>query len=418
MKFSTFKKLHHTLWGRIAIALFSFFLIIFLFLFTPWGNLALKPLLEERLSRLSGTQVIVSELSLHYNKFHILCRDTLSNTQIVHGGFSLLTLRMYGHYHLHFAQTGGLNPLPFTWETSGALSGGITAFDIIGRAKLARGDALYHLQLHRFALSMIDLKIDALSIEPLIHLMKYPSDTDATLNATIHLSGIDTRDIAGKISLETRTSRFTATEIVEDNTTESFSLAKLLSDKYGVVKPFKINLTTDISLDEAGAMEQLAGIPLRGKADVSGVIRGDEKELTVHAHSPIAGGNTSSTVIYKNLEPSKISLHTQHADIGSLFRFLAFKPPLEGKLEMQSDLTGHGGLITLKLTNASTVPQVLKDEYNLTQPKTRFNALLTADLDKSNVHYRGIFKSDLSRMEIDNTTTRDQMLRELLKSLR
>jgi hypothetical protein len=417
MKFFTYKKFHQTVGGKITIALLSFFLAASLLL-TPWGNLALKPLIEERLTALSGTEITVRELNLGHNKFHLVCTDTASNTLSAHGGFSLLTLRMYGHYDLLFTNASGVNPLPFGWKTSGALSGGITAFDIIGRAMLGRGEIHYRLELHRFKLSIIDLKMDAVALSPFIRLMHYPSDNDAALYGKLHLSGIDKRDITGQLSLKTRTGRFTPTPILPDDSNESFRLTKFLADKNGVVAPFKMDLTADIFLDEAGVIEQFTGIPLHGEADLAGFIRGDEKHLTLHAHTTLSHSNTNGTLMIDNLEPSHLKLHAQDADIGALFHFLTRKAPLEGKLKADADLTPKGGVITLSLANAVTVPKVLKEDYNLTQPTTRVNASLSANLSDTEVHYKGLFTSDLTRMEIDNTTTHDQMLRELLRSLR
>lgn len=417
MKFFTYKKFHQTVGGKITLSLLAVFLAAALLL-TPWGNLALKPLIQERLTALSGTEITVRELSLDYNKFHLVCTDAASNTLSAHGGFSLLTLRMYGHYDLLFTKISGVNPLPFGWKTSGALSGGIAAFDIIGRALLGHGETHYRLEFHRFKLSTVDLTIDAVALSPFIRLMHYPSDNDAALYGTLHLSGIDKRDITGQLSLKTRTTRFTPTQIFPDDSNESVTLKKLLADENGIVYPFKINLSADLFLDEAGVIEQFAALPLHGEADLAGFIRGDEKHLTLHAHTTLARSNTNGTVIIDNLEPSHLRLHTQHADVGALFRFLTLKSPLEGKLNADADLTPKGGVMTLSLANAITVPKVFKDDYNLTQPITRFNASLSAKLSDTEVHYNGVFKSDLARMEIDDTTTHDQMLRELLRSIR
>lgn len=412
------KKAHRTRAGKVFIAVFSLLLALYLLLFTPWGNLALKPLLEARLSSLANTEITISELKLRPNKFHLTCGDRKSDLLNMHGGFSLLTLRMYGHYNLYLAQNGTLNPLSFEWRTSGALSGGIAAFDIMGRAVLEKGEAQYHMQLHRFKLSIIDLKTDALPAVPFVRRFDYPFDADTLLYVKLHLSGIDKRDIAGDIFLKTRTKRFAPTAIVQEDSNESFSLRKLLADKDNSVKPFKIDLTADISLDEAGIIEQFAGRPLRGNADLNGVIRGDEHRLIFHAHSSLAHSTTGATVTFDDLEPSQISIHARHADIAPLFHFLALNAPLEGNLNADADLKSKGGKASVEFLNASTVPKILKEDYNLTQPAVRFNASIIADMTSKEVHYRGTLKSDLSRMEIDSTTTHDQMLRDLLKMIR
>lgn len=406
--------LRRALLGKTFLSILGVVLLLYVLLFTPWGNLLLQPLLEERLSALSETTITVRELSLRHNKFHIVCTDPVSNTFSAHGGFSLLTLRMYGHYDLHFSELNGTNPLPLAWKTSGALSGGIAAFDIMGRASIKEGAVQYRLQLHRFKLSTLDLTVNRLPISPFMNLMHYPTNTDSALYAQLHMSGIDKRDITGELSIKTDTTRFTPSALIEEDSNESFNLRKFLADENGIVKPFKIDLITNVSLDELGILEQLSGIHLRGKGDLNGFIRGDNKYLALHAHSTLAQSSTKATVIINNLEPYHVTLHVQHADLGELFHLVSLNSPLEGNLDIHTDLTQNGGLIDLHLMNALTIPKVFKDDYNLTQPSIRFNASVTADLSDKGVHYKGVLKSNLTRMEIDKTTTHGQMLRELL----
>lgn len=409
--------LRRALLGKIFLSILGVILLLYILLFTPWGNLLLKPLLEERLSVLSETTITVRELSLRPNKFHIVCNDTVSNTFSAHGGFSLLTLRMYGHYDLHFSELNGTNPLPITWKTSGALSGGIAAFDIMGRASIQQGEVQYRLQLHRFKLSTLDLTLNRVPITPFMNLIHYPSNTDSVLYAQLHMSGIDKRDITGEFSIKTDTTHFAPSTLIEEDSNESFSLRKFLADKNGIVKPFKIDLSTNVSLDELGILEQFFGIHLRGKGDLNGFIRGDDKHLALHAHSTLAQSSTKATVIINNLEPYHVTLQVQHADLRELFHSVSLNSPLEGHLDIHTDLTQKGGVIALNLMNVLTIPKVFKDDYNLTQPPIRFNASVTADLSDKGVHYKGILKSNLTRMDIDKTTTHDQMLRELLQSI-
>jgi hypothetical protein len=357
------------------------------------------------------------EFSLRHNRFHLMIQDTFGNTLSTQGGFSLLTLRLYGHYRLECFHEKGLNPLPEPFKTEGALSGGISAFDIHGNATVFGGDILYQIELHRFHLSILELKLHNIAYEPLLHSLKYPSKTDTTLSGNIALRGFDRRDVEGLIHMSTQTHRFTPTPIKEDNN-ESFDLKSLLRDKYGRIKPFDVNITIDASLEHAGVLEQFVGIPLGGSAEFSSTLSGNEKLLTLQAHTDVAQSNTFLFVSIPDLEPSSVTFHLNHADLKEAFALFALNAPVTGRVDGAGEFTTKGGIVTVNVTKASTLQDVLRQEYNITQPLIHFDAAVRAEIIPKGVHYRGSFKSDLSRMEIDTTTTHDQMLSELLKTLR
>lgn len=408
---------HRTKIGLILLSFLGFILTLSLIFFTPWGNRLIAPIVEKSLSAGLSTQMSVQEFSLSHNRFHIIAQDNVGNTLSAQGGFSLLTLRMYAHYRIECLTQGGFNPLSTALKTEGSLSGGIASFNIRGNATLFGGDILYKIELHRFHLATLDLTFDQLGYEPILHYLAYPSNTDTTLSGAITLKGFDRRDITGDIHLATLTKRFKPTPIkVEDDNT-SFNLKSLLADSYGRIKPFDIHVTLESSFEHAGVLEQFIGIPLAGEFNVKGVLEGDETVLKFKATSDIAQSETKLTVDFPDLEPSSIRFNLRDADAQQTFTFFALPSPITGQISAYADLNTTGGKLQISVTEGSTVPSVLQQHYRITQPLIRFNGDVSADISTKGVHYRAQFKSDLSRMEIDNSTTHDQMLRELLKTL-
>ena len=92
------------------------------------------------------------------------------------------------------------------------------------------------------------------------------------------------------------------------------------------------------------------------------------------------------------------------------------KADLNGPPNLAAQYTTQGKL-QINVTKGLTVPEVFKEHYRITQPLIHFNAAINADLSKKGVHCHAAFKSDLTRMEIDNTTTHDLMLHDLLQTL-
>jgi hypothetical protein len=409
--------LHRILLGKVALSLFGAALLLYLLLFTPWGNRLLTPLVEKSLSSALSAPITVREFALHHNRFHLMAQDEFGNTLSMQGGFSLLTLRLYAHYRLECFQKGVLNPIGVPFKTDGALNGGIAAFMIQGNADIFEGNILYQIELHRFHLAILDLKFHNIAYEPLLSLLDYPSDTDTTLSGDITFNGFDRRDVEGNIRLQSQTHRLTPTPIMEDSN-GSFDLKSLLADEYGRVKPFNVNITVDAALAHIGILEQFIGMPLNGSAQLNATLSGNEKLMRFKAHTDVAKSDTSFRVKIANLEPESLSFDLKHADIEKIFALLILPSPLTGQANAYGDLNTTGGKFDFDITKGKTIPDVLRQEYNITQPLIHFDAEVHADMNKKGVHYRGSFKSDLSRMEIDNTTTHDQMLSELLKTLR
>lgn len=410
------RTLHRTRYGKIILFLFGTLFALYLFLFTAFGNRLMTPTIEKSLSYSLGTPISVQEFVLTRNRFHLLFQDQLGNTVSTQGGFSLLTLRMYAHYRIEGFQHGGFNPISKSFKTEGSLSGGIASFNIHGNGTILDGSIIYKLELHRFSLATVDMALNKIAYSPLMELLHYPSNTDTTITGTIALNGFDRRDVGGKIYLTTHTKRFVPTPITEDSN-ESVTLKSLLADPNGRVKPFCVDVELNVSLEHAGILEQFVGRALGGKLHVKGTIKGDEKRLRLNCTSDVARSDATLLIEIPNLEPSSIIFDLKHADAEQAFALFALPSPIKGELSAYTKLNTTQGKLQINVTKSLTVPEVFKEHYHITQPLIRFNATINADLSKKGVHYRAAVKSDLARMEIDNTTTHDQMLRDLLQSI-
>lgn len=413
---NTFRSLRRTKIGNILLFAFGSAALLFIVLFTPLGNRLTAPVIEKALSSALSTPVSLSDFALSYNRFHLKAHDHVGNTLSTRGGFSLLTLRLYAHYRLECFHESGMNPISAPFKTEGALSGGMGALDIRGSADIFRGDILYKIELRRFHLATADLKLHNIAYEPLLHWLDYPSDTDTLINGTIDLSGFDRRDVDGYIYLSSQTHRLTPTPILEDDN-ESFDLRTLLADKFGRIRPFDVNVTLNAALAHAGILEQFVGLPLAGEGDLNATLSGDEKHLRLHARTNAAQSDTALTVNIPDLEPSSVLFDLKHADMEQAFAFFTLPAPISGRGSAFGEFNTTEGKLTLAITQGKTIPNVLYTEYQITQPLIRFNSVISAKMNEKGVHYRASFKSDLSRIKIDNTTTRDQMLRELLNTL-
>ncbi len=408
---------HRTVPGKILLSFLGIILLSGFILFTPLGNRFMKPIVEKSLSLTIDTPISLETFSLSHNRFQLLFHDEIGNAFSAQGGFSLLTLRMYAHYRLSCIDKGGINPLVSPFKTEGSLSGGIAALTIHGNGNMFGGDLLYKMEFHRFRLASLNLQGDQIDYASLMRLLRYPCDTDTLITGVVNLKGLDQRNVEGSILLSSRTGRFSHTPILEDSNS-TVTLKSLLTEPNGDVRAFNVNITLEASLAHAGILEQFIGVELSGPIRLSATLKGDQKRLRLKSYTDVAQSDASVTVDIIDLEPLRIGFDFKHADIERTFELFNHKAPIAGEGEFYGELNTSGGTINAVIADASTVPAVFLQEYSLTQPKLRFGAEIHAELAKEGVHYTARFNSDLSRMEIDNTTTHDQMLRELLQTLR
>lgn len=407
-----------SLTAKILLGVFGTAAFVYVLMFTPWGNRATQPLLEKALSSGLSTPIHVREFSLTHKHFHLIFQDSFGNTLSTQGGFSLLTLRLYAHYRLECLDEKGINFLESPFNTTGALSGGIASLIIQGDASLFEGKVTYKTELRRFHLSSLESKIDKIAYMPLMHFLDYPSDTKSYISGDIELKGLDRNAVFGNISLVSKTDTFTPTKIVKSDDNDSFELRTLFTDDSGEVSPFTLNVDLNADIEHAGILEQFVGISLSGPLKAKGNLSGDEKRLVLKTFSDIAQSDSKFTVTLDDFELSSLILDVKNSNIQECFKLFGLPAPIHGLFSAYAEFNATQGVAYVAISKATTQPKIMKQHYQITQTPLRFDATIDANITEKGVHYRGALRSNLVRLEIDKTTGHDQMLRELLKTLR
>ncbi|MDP2078804.1 MAG: hypothetical protein Q8J85_12225 [Sulfuricurvum sp.] len=400
---------------KITLAALGLGAILYLLLFTSLGNNTFKPLIEKKLTDVFNTPITIDTFSLTHNALTIQFHDSSKNTVKIQGQFSLITLNFHALYHTKIVHNGGINTFGIPLKTSGSLNGGYGLMLMQGSANLFDGEVLYRAQFKRLHPSDMHISIKNIDYQSLMQWLEYPHQSSTVLTGEIDLHGIERRDIQGEVTLLTRTQNFSPSELLDDNS--SFDFLSLFTDDQGKIQPFHLNLTLDASVDELGILEQFAMLPLRGSANLNTTIQGDQDRLVLDAKSNLARSSSHARIHWKRLRPSYVYVDMKHADAAALFWLFSFPSPIEGEVNLNAESTITKTTANLSISNGLTHPDILKRQYQLTQPKTRFTATISAQALPKKVHYQGSFKSDLARTDIDNTTTHEGMLRDLLKAI-
>jgi hypothetical protein len=397
---------------KVLLAVFLLVAILYLFLFTSIVNRQAQPLVEKKLSALFQTPVNIDDFSLTHNKLNLDFHDTHQNTFHLQGQFSLITLTLHTVYQ---ADLSNSNALELPLKTSGVLYGGYRTMNVQGSVNIFDGNIQYRTQLLRLHPRNLHVSLNRIDYQSLMTWLEYPHHSSTLLSGEVDLQGLDRRDIQGTVDLHTHTKNFFPSKIVDDNS--SFDFLSLFTDDQGKIQPFHLNLTLNASVDELGILEQFAMLPLRGNAHLQTTVQGDQDRLVLDAHSTIAHSDTHARLHWKRLRPSYIYLDMKHADAATLFRLVSKSSPIEGSVSMVAESTITHTTANLTVRNGLTHPDIFKQVYHLTQPKSRFNATVSAVATPTTVHYRGNFVSDLIHLDIDNTTTHESMLHDLLKAI-
>lgn len=400
---------------KITLAALALASIFYVLLFTSLGNGAFKPLIEKKLTNVFNTPITVNTFLLTHNALTLKFHDASGNNVDVQGQFSLITLNLHSLYHANLLQNGGLNTFSLPLKTSGSLNGGYGHMMLQGSVNLFDGDVFYRVQLNRLHPNDMHISIKNIDYQSLMQWLEYPHKSSTVLSGELDLHGMNRRDIQGDVTLRTHTQNFFPTKLMDDNS--SFDFLSLFTDDKGKIQPFHLNLTLNASIDELGILEQFALLPLRGSATLNTTIQGDQDRLVLDAKSNIAHSSTRARVHWKRLLPSYIYVDMKDADMPSLFGLFSQASPCDGKVHLNAESTITKTTAHLSVSNGLTHPDILKRQYNLTQSQTRFTANISAQATPKSVHYQGYFKSDLARTQIDNTTTHEGMLRDLLKAI-
>lgn len=400
---------------KVLLSTLALAAILYLLLFTHFGNTFMQPLVEKKLNSVLQTPVTIENFALNLNTLALDFHDSLNNTVQIRGKFSLITLTLQAFYQANLSHIGGLNTFNLPLKTTGMLNGGYLRMHISGFTHIFEGNIQYRTQLSRFHPSNLHVSLNRINYQNLMQWLELPHQSFTLLSGELDLHGLDHRDVEGDINLRTHTKKFSPSKIIDDNI--SFDFLSLFTDDQGKIQPFHLNLTLNASVNELGIFEQFAMLPLRGSANLSTTLQGDQDRLVLDAHSTLAKSSTHARMHWKRLRPSYLYLNIQHADAATLFHLFSKSAPIEGSVSAIAESTIAKTNVNLSVRNGITHPDILKRAYHLTQPQSRFTTTLAADITPKAIHYQGTLASDLVHLNIDNTTTHESMLHDLLKAI-
>ncbi|MEA3228348.1 MAG: hypothetical protein U9P38_04660, partial [Campylobacterota bacterium] len=170
------------------------------------------------------------------------------------------------------------------------------------------------------------------------------------------------------------------------------------------------NVNYKLELNKLENLEPLTQLPVQGRFHTDGTVDGDMKFIKVEGVSDVAQSKTtykveltefnSTSIIAKVRDAKLVSLlhlgkqnSYASADINLDINFRNIKPhELDGDILLIS----KGGKIDLK---------VMKDDFNITLPKTAFSMNMNAKLQGDKINYNYLLRSNLAKISSSGVVT-------------
>ncbi|WP_297443576.1 hypothetical protein [Sulfurimonas sp.] len=164
------------------------------------------------------------------------------------------------------------------------------------------------------------------------------------------------------------------------------------------------DLTYNVRLEELNTLETLTQTQLKGSFHTHGKVVGDMNLINIDGESDIAKSDTKYHVILTQFNPSSIIAKVDAADLSDLLYMLNQKEYAKAKINLDinfKNITPHqlDGNIVLATIDGALNSKVMKNDFNITIPKTAFAMNLDARLKGDDVSYTYLLNSNLAKLK-------------------
>lgn len=151
-----------------------------------------------------------------------------------------------------------------------------------------------------------------------------------------------------------------------------------------------------------------AGVNLKNDFLIENVIRGKITNIEVNTTSNIANGNLRINTTIAGFSPTKIIADIENIDISELLAIVGQKPYASGKINANANIEGENlqfsGQASAKISNGEVSTKLVKQDFNMTIPNTKFVVNLLANFDGTNIIHKLEFLSNIGNINSDGTT--------------
>ena len=411
--------------------------LIYVFVFSPIGNMIFKPVVQGQISKYSPVALTLKTFSLGLSGLEILIEHSPKLSIHLKGDYNLFTLNVDSALRIDasdislFDEVAGM-PLSgsfiFEANAKGKIFGNLQAS---AHSNIAKSKTDIKIELENLNIRKLYADIVGLELAQVLAMVGQKPYIEGVLSLDADIIGSgDNNEFNGKNILKIQKGIFSQSLIAKDFDIQipktEFSLQQeTIFDKKNISQDFvfdsnvgKITLSGDtnieplstkstysINLSDISAFTPLIGMKVRGALRTNGTIQGGLENLLIAGKTDIADSNTTYSADIVNSHPAKARFETQNLRIEKLL-YMIYQPQyiaasLNGRGEVWDLDKGISASTTIALNGVTSNPAI-KKEFELDMPNTPFSANLSAKLEKGVGNANLVFNSNLARLNVPN----------------
>ena len=414
----------------------ALFVLIFCVLFTPPGNALLKPIIQGQIDKYAPIKLDLEKFSLGISSVELKIAHNDAIIITLGGDFSLFSQTLDVALKVDardIAVLGELvdTPLQGSFVINTTAKGSLEHLEVNTTSDIAKSFTDIRITLQDFTPTAILANIKDAQIKEFLAMAGIKPYASGSLSLEADIKGDKDMNFNGNALLQITQGLVDSTLIKKDfeidvpKTTFVTTLNALfdmdkLNHDFGfngnignihssgqtLLKTLSTNTSYAVNLSDLSAFTPLVGMPIRGSFETKGEVKGGMESLEIKGSSNLANGNTSYEALLKNLAPDTIKAKVSNLQLDTLLWMIYMPRYADMRLNLNAVVSeldkGISTQTDMKLSG-TTNNAVMKKEFDLDMPNTKFNLTSNVSLNKGVGEANSKLVSDIANLELSKT---------------
>lgn len=414
----------------------ALFVLIFCVLFTPPGNALLKPIIQGQIDKYAPIKLDLETFSLGISSVELKIAHNDAIIITLGGDFSLFSQTLDVALKVDardIAVLGELvdTPLQGSFVINTTAKGSLEHLEVNTTSDIAKSFTDIRITLQDFTPTAILANIKDAQIKEFLAMAGIKPYASGSLSLEADIKGDKDMNFNGNALLQITQGLVDSTLIKKDfeidvpkttfvttlnalfdmdklNHDFSFNgnIGNIHSSGQTLLKTLSTNTSYAVNLSDLSAFTPLVGMPIRGSFETKGEVKGGMESLEIKGSSNLASSNTSYEAVLKNLAPDTIKAKVSNLQLDTLLWMIYMPRYADMRLHLNAVVSeldkGISTQTDIKLSG-TTNNAVMKKEFDLDMPNTKFNLTSNVSLNKGIGEANSKLDSDIANLELSKT---------------
>ncbi len=415
----------------------SLFTIVYIVLFTGFGNGMLQPIIESKIKEQTKMDSKLSKFKLSIDQFEIFLEINKNNTIHLNGNYSLFSQAFNINYLVKLEELKSLESLTKqkldgNLRTDGNAVGDMAFFTLKGKSDVAFSKTSYHVELTDLNPTSIIANMNNADLKTLLALGGQKPYASSKINLDVNFKNINPHQLDGDITLKTNNGKINTILMKKDFDVDlpktnflmtldatlkgddvvykyafNSNLANITSSGNLTPKPLNTDLKYEISFKELALLQPIIGTALRGSFYTKGILKGLKENMRVDGFSDVAKSKTTYNVTLSDFEPKRIKAKIRDMKLQNIFYILQQPHFADGIIDADIDVKNIevgklDGIVTSSIKKGLLNSEYLTKTYEFSSkmPRTTFNSKATTILRGDFVDTKLNLNSSLANLNV------------------